>query len=126
MDALAKSPKGLPLIDFKEKLRKPVQKILVAGYSYNDISQLLKERNIYIPAATIQRHLEGKEPGGNQKSDRSVKKFVKNTVDSPESPASVEVSESSMKNKAELEKIKADQVKEFNFKSNKGSRKLEQ
>ena len=49
MDAKAKEPKALSLADFLEKLRKPAQKMLAAGYSYGNISQLLKERKIGSP-----------------------------------------------------------------------------
>lgn len=116
MDAKAKEPKAVSLADFLEKLRKPAQKMLAAGYSYGDISQLLKERKIYIPAATIQRYLEGKETEVNEPGSQMIKSSRKKPMKSTDSPASIPGNESLfVEDEAEVKKIKAAQAKGFNM-----------
>lgn len=133
LEAKSKQPKVLPLGEFLERLRKPAQKMLEAGYSYGDISKVLKQRKIHIPAATIQQYFAGDKPKAieveSQSREGSGKrvelgaariglatgKKVKGSVSSPKEIADNTEAESPfIEDEAELKRVKAAQAKGFN------------
>lgn len=112
MDTKAKGPKGFQLAEFLERLRKPATKMISAGYSYSDISRLLKEKKIHIPAAIIQSSIEGSEK--DTEVDEMEKPEKKTRKKQARSSEFSDVSEAPITEKEVLDTVKVAQANQGN------------
>lgn len=114
MEARAKEPKGMPLAALLEKLKQSGQRMIAAGYSYGDISELLKENKINIPLSVLRESFKEAGKGVKANGVQKPKRRQKNPVRSPELGVADETPANG-EEKIESEEVKLAKAKGFNM-----------
>lgn len=114
MEARAKEPKGMPLAALLEKLKQSGQRMVAAGYSYGEISELLKENKINIPLSVIRESFKEVGKGVRANGVQKPKRRPKNPERSPELVVADEIPVI-VEEKVESEEVKRAKAKGFNM-----------